>query len=78
MSTKTVDIQEAQHSLSELLALAQQGDEVIIAEGNIPVARLVPVTQFNIPRVAGLHQGSIRMHPDFDESLPDEFWMGAA
>lgn len=77
MSTKTVDIQEAQYTLSELLVLAQQGNEVIIAEDNIPVARLVPVTLSRTPRIAGLHQGSIRVHPDFDEPLPDEFWLGA-
>ncbi|HEY0601853.1 MAG TPA: hypothetical protein VGD58_03025 [Herpetosiphonaceae bacterium] len=70
MSTKTFDIQEAQHLLVELLALAQQGEEVIIAEDNIPVARLVPVTQLSTPRVAGLNQGLIRVHPDFDEPVP--------
>ncbi|HEX6292440.1 MAG TPA: hypothetical protein VFZ66_24860 [Herpetosiphonaceae bacterium] len=78
MSTKTVDVQEAQHQLAELLTLAQQGNEVIIAEGNRPLARLVPFTPPGKPRVAGLHQGAMQMHPDFDEPLPDEFWMGAA
>jgi len=27
-------------------------------------------------RVAGLHQGAARVSEDFDEPLPDEFWMG--
>ncbi len=78
MNTKTVDVQEAQRQLSELVSLAQQGNEVIIAEGNTPLARLVPVTPRSKPRVAGLHQGAIRTHADFNEPLPDEFWTGAA
>jgi len=78
MSTKTVDVQEAQHHLLELLSLAQQGNEVIIAEGNTPLARLVAVAPGTKPRVAGLHQGAMRMHSDFNEPLPDEFWTGAA
>jgi len=78
MSTKMVDVQEAQHQFSELLSLAQQGNEVIIVEGNIPLARLVPVTPPSKPRVAGLHQGAMHMHNDFNEPLPDEFWTGAA
>jgi antitoxin (DNA-binding transcriptional repressor) of toxin-antitoxin stability system len=77
MSTKTVDVHEAQGQLLELLALAQQGNEVIIAAGTTPVARLVPVTQAGKPRVAGLHQGAMHMHDDFNEPLPDEFWTDA-
>jgi len=28
------------------------------------------------PRTAGLHQGAARVSEDFDEPLPDEFWLG--
>lgn len=78
MSTKMVDVQEAQRQLVELVSLAQQGNEVIIAEGNMPLARLVAVAPRAKPRVAGLHQGAMRMHSDFNEPLPDDFWTGAA
>ncbi len=30
------------------------------------------------PRIAGLHAGAIWMSDDFDEPLPDEFWLGTA
>ena len=73
--TKTVDIQEAQ--LPELLALALEGNEVIITENNQPVARLIPVTSSNKPRVAGLNRGKAWVGEDFDEPLPEEFWTGA-
>ena len=26
--------------------------------------------------IAGLHPGAMEMSPDFDEPLPDEFWLG--
>lgn len=28
------------------------------------------------PRIAGLHEGQTIMSDDFDEPLPDEFWLG--
>ena len=28
------------------------------------------------PRVADLHQGQIWMSEDFNDALPDEFWLG--
>ena len=28
------------------------------------------------PRVAGLHEGQAVISDDFDEPLPDEFWLG--
>jgi prevent-host-death family protein len=76
MST-TVNMHEAKTHLSELLALALQGEEVIIAKANKPMARLVPLEQPKKPRIAGLHAGEgFWMSDDFDEPLPDEFWLG--
>jgi antitoxin (DNA-binding transcriptional repressor) of toxin-antitoxin stability system len=77
MSTKLVDVAEAQQHLYELLLLAQQGNEVIIANGNTPIARLIPMTGVSNPRVAGLNQGAMRVRDDFNEPLPDSFWLGA-
>ena len=78
MNTKTVDIQEAQSQLAQLLALALQGNDVVITEGHVPLVRLVPVQPQLIRRVANLHKGAMRMHADFNEPLPDEFWLGDA
>jgi hypothetical protein len=30
------------------------------------------------PRVAGLHAGAVWTSDDFDEPLPDDFWIGTA
>jgi antitoxin (DNA-binding transcriptional repressor) of toxin-antitoxin stability system len=74
--TKTVDIRDAQAQLPELLSLALKGDEVIISEGDKPVARLVPIERTGQTRVPDLHKGEIWTSDDFDERLPDEFWLG--
>ena len=76
MLAKTVDVHEAQTRLSDVLT----GAEVILTQGNQPLARLVPVSPLttSAPRAAGLHAGAIWTSDDFDEPLPDEFWTGAA
>jgi prevent-host-death family protein len=75
--TQTVSVDEAQRKLQELLADALAGNEVIITDHGTPVARLVPVVvSTKKRRVAGLNRGTISTSEDFDESLPDEFWLG--
>ena len=32
--------------------------------------------QSSPPRIPGLHKGEIWMSEDFNDSLPDEFWLG--
>lgn len=74
MSTMTIDVIEAQSQLSKLLALALQGNKVIISDNEEPVVQLVPVRQGAKRRIAGLHRGAMRMSNDFNVPLPDEFW----
>jgi len=76
MSAKTVDIHEAQTQLLHLMTLALKGGDVVIAKDNVPLIRLVPVKSPGKRRIAGLHQGAMRMHADFNDPLPDEFWLG--
>lgn len=77
MQTKTVDVQEAQTHLVELLSLVTTGIEIILMEGSTPLARIVPLGGAATPRVAGLHLGAIWTSEDFDEPLPEEFWTDA-
>lgn len=75
--TQTVSVDEAQNKLPDLLAQALAGDEVIITEHGTPVARLVPLAAHTKKkRIAGLNRGTIWTSEDFDEPLPDEFWLG--
>lgn len=76
MTTLTIDIRDAQSQLLQLFSLARQGQEIIIAENEVPVVRFVPVPNATQRRIAGLHRGAMRMHDDFNDPLPDEFWLG--
>jgi antitoxin (DNA-binding transcriptional repressor) of toxin-antitoxin stability system len=73
--TTTIDIHELPARLDEALALTSAGREVILLDGKVPRARLVPIGGTG-PRVAGLHPNAIQPSADFDEPLPDEFWAG--
>lgn len=76
--TKTVSISEAQTQLPGLLALARDnGDEIIIEENGEPSARLIPIQKpERKERILGLREGQVWTSDDFDEELPDSFWLG--
>jgi prevent-host-death family protein len=69
---KAFNIHEAKARLSELIEKAMLGEEVIIAKGNKPVAKLTALTPARTPRVPGSARGKIWIAPDFDAPL-DEF-----
>ena len=77
MPTKTVEVQQTQTYLKELLSLVVKGSEIILTQGNTPIARLVPITASpTTSRIAGLHLDAIWISDDFDEPLSEEFWLG--
>jgi antitoxin (DNA-binding transcriptional repressor) of toxin-antitoxin stability system len=76
MPTTKVDIQELPARFAEIYSLAQSGTEVIVTEGNIPRALLVPLSRTNA-RIPGLHPGAMIASDDFDAPLPDSFWEGS-
>jgi len=75
MPATTIDVQDAQIQLLQLLTIAMKGGEVVIAKDNVPLVRLVPVQPSKKRRIAGLHKGAIRMSAGFTDPLPDEFWL---
>jgi antitoxin (DNA-binding transcriptional repressor) of toxin-antitoxin stability system len=77
MSSKTVDIHDAKTTLSELVSLALEGNEIIIAEDDKPLALLIPISESKQIRTPGLNRGEIWASDDFDEPLPESFWTGA-
>ena len=79
MATKTIDVHQPQVGLSELLALVAEGNEIVLTDGPTPIARIVPVSGGNLStqqRIPDLFPGAIWTSKDFDEPLPDEFWLG--
>jgi prevent-host-death family protein len=75
--TKTVSIRDARDNLNELVKRALQGDEIIITEADRPLVRLVPVARSEGLRVPGLNRGQVWASDDFDQPLPDDFWLGS-
>lgn len=53
---ETIGLFEAKTHLSELVARAEQGEEVIITRHNKPVAKLVPIGQVSAELVARRRQ----------------------
>ena len=77
MPTQTINLDKVEKQLAELLAIVEHNGEIVIAENGKPLARLEPVTQpKKKKRIAGLNRGMIWTSEDFDEPLPDEFWLG--
>lgn len=66
----TVNVHEAKTQLSKLLALVEDGEEVVIARHGRPVARLVRADMRSDRRVPGLDKGRIWYADDLDSPLP--------
>lgn len=71
--TTTVSLAAAETSLRELIQRARQGDEIVIIEDGVLLARLVSISTPEEPRIAGLSSGAVTMADDFDNPLPDSF-----
>jgi prevent-host-death family protein len=68
---ETVTIHVAKTNLSRLVARAEAGEEIIIARGRTPVAKLVPLVP-KPKRVFGALRGKFAIGPEFFEPLPPE------
>lgn len=66
-----VNIHEAKTHFSRLIKKVINGEEVIIAKGNKPVAKLVHFPQTEPKRKIGSAKGEIVMSPDFNDELDD-------
>jgi prevent-host-death family protein len=64
-------VHDAKTNLSKLIAAALEGDEVVIARGNVPAVRLVPVAPRGKRRFGAL-KGKIAIDARFDEPLPKD------
>ena len=68
----TVNVHEAKTRLSQLLVAVEAGEEVVIARGGRPVARLVGLERAAPQRHLGLLAGRFKVPADFDAPLPDD------
>lgn len=74
------NIYEAKTQLSKLIRQVRAGEEVIIADAGVPVAKLVPIEPPKTARVLGVDRGKIWTAPDAFEPLTGDdlaAWDGA-
>jgi prevent-host-death family protein len=67
-----VTVHVAKTTLSKLIERARAGEEVIIARGKTPVARLVPISEHAPERRPGTLRGIVKVPDSFFEPLPAE------
>ena len=67
-----VTIHAAKTTLSQLIERAHAGEEVVIARGDLPVARLVPIVRDGPKRRPGTLRGVVKVPKSFFEPLPED------
>jgi antitoxin (DNA-binding transcriptional repressor) of toxin-antitoxin stability system len=73
--TKTISVNDV--SVQTDIALTRNGDEVVLEENGESLVKVTPIEKPKElkQRIAGLGKGTIWMSDDFDDELPDEFWL---
>ena len=74
------NVHTAKTQLSKLIEAALNGEEVIIARGDKPVVKLVPVEEKPKGIVFGILEGQLGEGPDWFEPMSEEelaLWEGA-
>ncbi len=72
---KTVNVHEAKTHLSRLLDRAHSGEEIVIAKGGEPYARLMPLLGRQPKRQAATLKGTVVVDNRFFDKLPSD-WTG--
>ncbi len=72
--TKTLSINEV--SIQTVIALTRNDDEIVLEENGEPLVKVTPIEKpERKERVLGLREGQVWLSEDFDDELPDEFWL---
>lgn len=69
MKPGKINIHQAKTHLSRLVEDVASGNEVLIAKGGRPMARLVPLRRDETPRRPGLMKGKLKIAEEFDLAL---------
>lgn len=77
--SKTVNVAEFKDRFSELLALVEQGAEVIVCRRNVPLARVGPIRKPALRKaqhgVVGCMKGTVQIHGNLTEPcIPEADW----
>jgi prevent-host-death family protein len=70
---KTVNIHQAKTNLSRLLSRVELGEEIVISNRGIPIAKLVPFrTSLDRRSSLGQDRGKFVVPDDFNAPLPED------
>jgi prevent-host-death family protein len=69
---KIVTIHAAKTNLSQLVARAEAGEEIVLARGKVPIAKIVPYHTVASKRQFGALRGKFSVGPEFFDPLPEE------
>jgi prevent-host-death family protein len=69
---KIVTVHTAKTTLSQLLARVEAGEEIVLARGKVPVAKLVPFQPLAPKRRFGALRGIVSIGPEFFDPLPEK------
>ena len=69
---ETVTIHTAKTTLSQLLARVEAGEEIVLARGKTPIAKLVPFQPRTPKRQIGTLRGIISVGREFFEPMSSE------
>lgn len=69
---KIVTIHTAKTTLSQLLTRVEAGEEIVLARGKDPIAKLVPFHTPVSKRRFGALRGVVSVDPAFFDPLPEE------
>jgi antitoxin (DNA-binding transcriptional repressor) of toxin-antitoxin stability system len=67
-----VTIHTAKTTLSQLLTRVEAGEEIVLARGKVPIAKIVPFQRVSSKRQFGALRGVVSVGPEFFEPLPDD------
>jgi len=67
-----VTIHTAKTTLSQLIARAEAGEEIVLARGIQPVAKIVPLESSPKKRQFGAYRGKFTVPDAFFDPLPDD------
>lgn len=67
-----VTIHTAKTTLSQLLLRVEAGEEIVLARGKEPIAKLVPFKPPRNARRFGAMRGIVRTDPEFFDPLPED------
>ncbi len=66
-----VTVHAAKTGLSQLLARVEAGEEIVLARGKTPIAKLVPFAPPVVRRQFGAMRGQVQLDAAFFDPLPD-------